>query len=115
MPTDMPPSQMKTASPSAQRKDVTPWESAGRRIAAVIVPEKKFTEPVALSSPEPAGFPLPRTALGLGFDLLALRARCKRHTTTRRGGAQGEGRRESALFAQFPFRADGAGRSCSML
>ena len=41
---------------------------------------KKFTEPVALSSPEPVGFPLPRTAPGLGFDLLALRARCKRDT-----------------------------------
>ena len=39
--------------------------------------QKKFTEPVALSSPEPVGFPLPRTAPRLGFDLLALRARCK--------------------------------------
>jgi hypothetical protein len=43
--------------------------------------QKKFTEPVALSSPEPIGFPLPRTAPGLGFDLLALRSRCKQHTT----------------------------------
>jgi len=41
-------------------------------------PGKKFTEPVALSSAEPTGFPLPRTASRLGLDLLALRARCKR-------------------------------------
>ena len=40
-------------------------------------PGKKFTEPVALSSAEPTGFPLPRTASRLGLDLLALRARCK--------------------------------------
>ena len=41
---------------------------------------KKFTEPVALSSPDPAGSPLPRTTLGLGFDLPALRARCNPHS-----------------------------------
>src|SRR5687768_1057271 len=39
---------------------------------------KEFREPVALSSAEPADFPLPRTALELGFDLLALRAPCRR-------------------------------------
>src|SRR5215204_2412276 len=37
----------------------------------------KFKEPVALSSTEPADFPLPRTALELGFDLIALRAPCR--------------------------------------
>ena len=39
-------------------------------------PRKEFTEPVALSSTQPADLPLPRTALGRSFDLLALRARC---------------------------------------
>ena len=38
-------------------------------------PTKKFTEPVALSSTQPADRPLPRRAFGLSFDLLALRAR----------------------------------------
>ena len=33
---------------------------------------------MALSSTEPADFPLARTALELGFDLIALRAPCKR-------------------------------------
>ena len=37
---------------------------------------KKFTEPVALLSTRPDDLPLPRTASGLSFDLLALRARC---------------------------------------
>ena len=37
---------------------------------------KKFTEPVALSSTQPADLPLPRRAFRLSFDLLALRARC---------------------------------------
>src|SRR5215204_6341562 len=41
----------------------------------------KFKEPVALSSTEPADFPLPRTALELGFDLLALRAPCTRESS----------------------------------
>src|SRR6188508_1029425 len=37
----------------------------------------KFREPVAISSTEPADFPLARTALELGFDLISLRAPCK--------------------------------------
>jgi hypothetical protein len=41
---------------------------------------KKFAEPVALSSTASADLPLAGTALGLGFDLLALRARRKQHT-----------------------------------
>ena len=36
----------------------------------------KFTEPVALSSTQPADRPLPRRAFELRFDLVALRARC---------------------------------------
>ena len=41
---------------------------------------KKFAEPVSLSSTASVDFPLPGTALGLGFDLLALRARRKRQS-----------------------------------
>ena len=48
--------------------------------------EKRYTEPVALSSTAPAGFPtgpcgLPRTTLGSDFNLLALRTRCTREPT----------------------------------
>ena len=43
--------------------------------------QKKFTEPVALLSTSPVNLWLPPTALGSGFDLLALRARCKNEST----------------------------------
>ncbi len=39
--------------------------------------QKKFTEPVALSSTTPANFRLPPTVARCSFDLPALRARCK--------------------------------------
>jgi hypothetical protein len=39
-------------------------------------PRKEFTEPVALSSTQPTDRPLPRRAVRLSFDLVALRARC---------------------------------------
>ena len=42
----------------------------------------KFAEPVALSSPEPTDLPLARTASRLGFDLLALRARRRKESTS---------------------------------
>src|SRR5438874_1762996 len=52
-----------------------------RRCTGAILPsrpdQKKFTEPVALLSTSPVNLRLPPTALGSGFDLLALRARCK--------------------------------------
>jgi len=38
--------------------------------------KKEFTEPVALSSTQPTDRPLPRRAVKLSFDLVALRARC---------------------------------------
>ena len=60
--------------------------------------QKKFTEPVALSSPEPVGFPLSRTALRPSFDLLALRSRCKEDTTTHTHAVQeGENRNVRSL------------------
>ena len=37
--------------------------------------DQRFAEPVALSSAQPADRPLPRRAYGLGFNLVALRAR----------------------------------------
>src|SRR5882724_7525265 len=101
MPMAIPPSQMKTASPSAQRKDVVPWEKAGRRMGCI--GPKKFTEPVALSSPEPVGFPLARTAPGPSFDLLALRSRCKQDTTTRVGPVQGGQRKKVCSLHTFHY------------
>ena len=86
-PTALPPIQMKSPKKSAHRNEMIPWSKAGRRrcIAAPILPNvrtrlgpKKFTEPVALLSTFPVNLRLPPTALGSGFDLLALRARCKR-------------------------------------
>src|SRR5215831_18651574 len=100
-PTAMPPIQMKTKKKNAQRKAVTPGAKAGRRkcIAersyprgATTGPDQKFTEPVALSSTSPGNLRLPPTALGSGFDLLALRARCKREPRARVSGAQGSER-----------------------
>ena len=41
---------------------------------------KKFAEPVSLPSTDSADLPLPGTAFGTGFVLLALRARRKQHT-----------------------------------
>src|SRR5437763_275018 len=49
---------------------------------------KKFTEPVALSSPQPTDLPLARTTSRLGFDLLAPRARCKGQSRRRARGPQ---------------------------
>ena len=37
--------------------------------------DQRFAEPVALSSTQPVDRPLPRLALRLGLDLVALRAR----------------------------------------
>src|SRR5581483_1537637 len=90
-----------TARREARRRATGPLDDATERR----LPEKKFTEPVALSSPEPTGFPLPRTALGPGFDLLALRARCKRDSRPRAGrvqvGPRGEARNlRKLLFAR---------------
>src|SRR5215470_14413646 len=75
--------------------------------------KKKFTEPVALSSPEPVGFPLPRTAPRPGFDLLALRARCKRHTT-RPAKPHQEGENRKACYLHI-FRFDRADKRFLLL
>src|SRR5262249_4041424 len=98
-------SEMQTGRPGARRNAVAPCDMAGRRIGAILdSDQKKFTEPVALSSPEPVGFPLPRTAPRPGFDLLALRARCKRHTTRPANPLQ-EGEKRKACHLHI-FRFD---------
>ena len=59
---------------------------------------------MALSSTVPVGFPLSRTAPGSGFDLLALRARCKREASRSRGGLQGRRARSSRNLRELPQR-----------
>src|SRR4051794_9421516 len=119
-PTALPPIQMKSPKKRAQRNDTTPWAIEGARKCIGRDPNasvarrnsrtrfdsgpgkhrgfgrttKKFTEPVALSSTSPMNLRLPPTAPGSGFDLLALRARCKRELTAPAAAPQehGEGR-----------------------
>ena len=55
---------------------VPPARVAGPSKPGQTCREKEFTEPVALLSTRPVDLPLPRTASGLSFNLLALRARC---------------------------------------
>src|SRR5476649_302986 len=102
-PSAWPPIQIRTKKKIAQRSEMTPWSNAGgrrcitRRILLKRRPRaglpafwtKKFTEPVALSSTFPVNLRLPPTALGSGFDLLALRARCKRELRGPVGWEQG--------------------------
>ena len=60
---------------------------------------KKFTEPVALSSTQPADLPLPRRASRLSFDLLALRARCVEETMGKARLGQAPANRIAAVCA----------------
>src|ERR1700744_348367 len=94
---------MKRPKNTAHTNDVMPWSKAGGRrgTRAILVhrkdggprlalpDQKKFTEPVALLSTSPVNLRLPPTALGSGFDLLALRARCKRELRARVEPVQG--------------------------
>jgi hypothetical protein len=54
----------------------SPLSGSAAPNGGVVASKKEFTEPVALLSTQPADLPLPRTALGRSFNLLALRARC---------------------------------------
>src|SRR5688572_23293268 len=65
---------------------------------------QKFKEPVALSSTEPADFPLPRTALELGFDLVALRAPCRAETSRGGSGRQDRPRDDCCKLRQVFLR-----------
>ena len=74
---------------------------------------KKFTEPVALSSTASADLPLPGTAFGSDFVLLALRARCKGDINAlaeRVKGSKGRLRANCALFFFQQLDSD----SCSL-
>src|SRR5207302_2474140 len=77
----------------------------GGCLAGLRVVQKKFVEPVALSSTSPTDVPLPRTAARRGFDLIALRAR-RRWESRGCVDACQEGRAENlALFADNGERA----------
>ena len=62
-----------------------------------LLDHKKFSEPGALSSPDPTNFRLPPTAYRIGLDLLASRARCKGEATAssreRQGCSERRGRK----------------------
>src|SRR5687767_585149 len=86
------------------------WRKADVTAAGTGVPpagcherEKEFREPVALSSAEPADFPLPRTALELGFDLIALRAPCRRERSGGTSLRQVAGRAEACNLRELSF------------
>src|SRR4051812_45623561 len=83
--------------------------AGGRRCIAgeilpVVLDQKKFTEPVALLSTSPVNLRLPPTALGSGFDLLALRARCKRELRGSRPSRQALSQRNCRILraANYP-------------
>jgi hypothetical protein len=65
---------------------------------------KKFGEPVSLSSTASADLPLPGTAFGLGFDLLALRARRKQHTNACDKWVKGSQKDVPAICGNFIFQ-----------
>ena len=97
-PTAAPPIQMKSPKKRAQRNDDDRRDRwRGSEGASRADPTErthrswtiKFTEPVALLSTFPVNLRLPPTALGSGFDLLALRARCKREARGRAPVVQG--------------------------
>src|SRR5918999_6050882 len=92
----------------------TPWSMLGMRRCIERDPSrvpdldvrrgpgpKKFTEPVALSSTQPADFPLPRTALELSFDLVALRARCRGQTKGRGQAGQEPPHGDCCILRRF--------------
>ncbi len=64
---------------------------------------KKFAEPVSLSSTASADLPLAGTALGLGFDLLALRARRKQHINVCAKRVKGPETDVAAICGNFIF------------
>ena len=78
--------------PLRQRSSSARVRSRARSEFLPLVP-KEFTEPVALLSTRPADLPLPRTALGRSFDLLAVRARCVEEAMG--GSRPGQGRSSS--------------------
>ena len=80
------------------------WKGLKRRSPATWAGPKKFAEPVSLSSTVSADLPLPGTAFGLGFDLLALRARRKQHTNVRNTSVKGSEKGVPANCGNFCFQ-----------
>src|SRR6266480_2072525 len=74
---------------------------------------KKFAEPVSLSSTTSADLPLPGTAFGTGFVLLALRARRKQDTNPCKKRVKGSETVMCAICALFFFQQR-ASKSCSV-
>ena len=70
--------------------------------------KKKFTEPVALLSTQPADLPLPRTAGRQSFNLLALRARCEQEPTHPSREGQDGPARDYRTLRRFSSRASDA-------
>src|SRR5438034_1546419 len=100
----MPPSQMKTASPTAQRNDVTPWENAGRRIGALDSRQKEIHRA--------GGAFVPRThwlsacAYSPQVQLRPTRAPCSvqaAHYAARGAPSRGPQAETIALCISFPF------------
>jgi hypothetical protein len=78
----------KPSRPLMRRRQVGGWD-------------QKFTEPVALSSTASADLPLPGTAFGSDFVLLALRARCKQHTNVSAETVKGSEKAMCAICTLF--------------
>jgi hypothetical protein len=76
----------------------------GRTLRSARVGPKKFAEPVSLSSTVSADLSLPGTAFGLGFDLLALRARRKWESTDFRKRVKGLEKALAAICGNFIFQ-----------
>ena len=70
----------------------------------VVPTQKKFTEPVALSSTQPVDFSLPRRAFELSFDLIALRARCRSESRAATTGSQVPVSRNLSQIAELVLR-----------
>src|SRR5690349_17355557 len=85
----------------------------GQAEASPCVSDHKFAEPVSLSSTVSADLPLPGTAFGTGFVLLALRARRKQHTNVCTRRVKLSERVMCAICALFFFQRRG-GQSCNV-
>ena len=75
--------------------------------------DHSFAEPVSLSSTVSADLPLPGTAFGTGFVLLALRARRKQHTNVCTRRVKLSERVMCAICALFFFQRRGS-QSCNV-
>jgi hypothetical protein len=86
--------------------DMTPGSMEGGRkcISRDYTGPKKFAEPVSLPSTDSADLPLPGTAFGTGFVLLALRARRKQHTNVWVNAVKGSKQDVAAICALFLFQ-----------